>query len=96
MNLCVYVYYRVDPIHVETARAAVRRVLAEMQSGACPRARLMTSVEEPLLWMETYEDVRDRESFQRALAAAVRRYGLEACLAAGQRRNTEVFVAECA
>jgi quinol monooxygenase YgiN len=96
MNLCVYVYYRVDPGHLEAARAAVRRVLAEMQAGACPRARLLTSVEDPLLWMEAYEDVADRESFVQALAAAARRHGLEAFLAAGQRRNTEVFVPACA
>jgi hypothetical protein len=46
--------------------------------------------------MEAYEEVPDRESFEQALAAAVRRHGLEACLAAGQRRHTEVFAAECA
>lgn len=96
MSVCFYVYYRVDPTRAERARSAAQRVLAEMQAGECLRARLLTSIDEPLLWMETYEDVPDRGRFEQALAAAVRRHGLDACLASGQRRHTEVFVPACA
>ncbi|MGH8632419.1 MAG: DUF4936 family protein, partial [Burkholderiales bacterium] len=64
--------------------------------GMCLRAQLMTGIDEPLLWMEVYEEVRDRADFEKALAVAVRRHGLDACLASGQRRSIEVFVPACA
>jgi quinol monooxygenase YgiN len=96
MTAWFYVYYRVNPAQAEAAREAVQRVLAEMRAGHCLHARLMSKLDEPLLWMETYEDVQDRDAFQQALVAAVRRHGLAGCLAAGERRHVEAFEPKCA
>jgi quinol monooxygenase YgiN len=96
MSAWFYVYYRIDSAQRQAARDAVDRVLAEMRAGHCLRARLMTKLDEPLLWMEAYEEVHDREAFQKALGAAVRRHGLIGCLAAGERRHVEAFESECA
>ncbi len=96
MSAWLYVYYRVDVTHLEPARRAVENVLAEMRSGPCSRARLLTKTDEPLLWMEAYEEVPDRAEFEQILDASVHRHGLDACLAAGERRHIEVFSLECA
>jgi len=96
MSAWFYVYYRVDPAHRVVARNAAEKVLAEMRSGHCLRARLMSKLDEPLLWMEAYEEVPDRDQFELALETAVRRHGLNGCLAPGERRHVEAFRLECA
>ena len=96
MSASIYVYYRVDPAHIESARNAVENILAEMRVRLCPRARLMAKADEPLLWMEAYDEVSQRADFEHALDAAVRRHGLDICLAPGERRHVETFVPQCA
>lgn len=96
MSAWFYVYYRVDPAHREVARNAAEKVLAEMRSRYGLRARLMSRLDEPLLWMEAYEEVPDRDQFERALEKVVRRHGLIGCLAPGERRHVEAFRLECA
>jgi hypothetical protein len=55
--------------------------------------RLLQAVDEPLLWMEVYENVRDPERFEATLEdlLAARRFG--AFLAPGSERRAERFVA---
>ena len=95
MTVSIYVYYRVDASRTEAARNAVERILEEMRRS-CSRARLMVRAGESLLWMEVYEDVVHPVGFERDLDDAVHRHGLQICLAPGQRRHMETFLAQCA
>jgi hypothetical protein len=54
--------------------------------------RLLTKRDEPLLWMEIYEEVEDGPRFEAALETAVAEHAVEAMLQTGSRRRTECFV----
>jgi len=48
--------------------------------------------QEPLLWMEVYEDVGDAAGFERALTEAVGKFRLHQFLVPGSKRAVECFV----
>lgn len=54
--------------------------------------RLLAKRDEPLLWMEIYEEVEDGPRFEAALDAAVAEHRVEELLQPGSRRRTECFV----
>ena len=85
MALCYYVYYRVT--QPEQAGIVVR-------SGV--RGRLLTKRDEPGLWMEVYEGVKDAPAFEAELDRLIRAMKLEVFLEPGSRRHTECFEEPCA
>ncbi len=88
-----YVYYRVAAIHVDAARGAVATMLGRLEQRTAISGRLLQRQDEPLLWMEVYEGVRDTEAFDAILAELLDASKLAALLAPGAARKTERFVA---
>ena len=89
-----YIYYRVAKPHAAAARAAIVAVLHTLEERAGIVGRLFEGKDEPLLWMEVYENVRDTERFEAMLddLLAARRFA--AFLAPGSERRVERFVAQ--
>jgi hypothetical protein len=89
-----YIYYRVAEPHAAAARAAVAAALDTLEQRAGIAGRLFQGEDEPLLWMEVYENVRDTKSFEATLddLFAARRFA--AFLAPGSERRIERFVAQ--
>jgi predicted metallo-beta-lactamase superfamily hydrolase len=88
-----YVYYRVASAHADAARRALARVLERVERSTGISGHWLSRSDEPLLWMEVYEAVRDTAAFEAILAEAVAGSGLAECLAPGAARRTERFVA---
>jgi hypothetical protein len=88
-----YVYYRVSAAHVAAARQAVATMLKLLEQRTTVSGRLLRRQDEPLLWMEVYENVRDAVAFDAVLAELLDASGLAALLEPGATRKTERFVA---
>ena len=91
--VCYYIYYRVDPDRATSARRAVAALLAAVESRAGVVGRLLRRQDEPLLWMEVYENVRDPGRFEATLGDLLAARRFAAFLAPGSERRTERFVA---
>lgn len=70
----VYVYYRLDPRHVDEAETPIRALMAHLACRCAVTARLLKKRGEPLLWMESYEGVADADAFSLELVRAVDEY----------------------
>ena len=88
-----YVYYRIAADHAAAARAAVAAVLRALEERFGIVGRLLQGADEPLLWMEIYENVPDLERFEAALEGELTVQGFADHLAPGSARRTERFVA---
>jgi hypothetical protein len=86
-----YVYYRVDAARTLEADAAVRQTQFEVEAEVGTPGRLLTKRDEPLLWMEIYENVASAADFEAALARAVNKSGVLQCLATASQRHMECF-----
>ena len=86
-----YVYYRVNPERTLEADAAARQVQFEVEAELGTQGRVLSKRDEPLLWMEIYENVASAADFEAALERAVAKSGGLQCLAAGERRHMECF-----
>ena len=93
MSVALYVYYRVTRADDPAARALVRAVQDELLQATGVRGRLLRRRDDPLTWMEVYEQVNDADAFERALEAALARHRFASILPAGGARHTERFVA---
>ncbi|TMH28550.1 MAG: DUF4936 family protein [Betaproteobacteria bacterium] len=91
--VCYYIYYRVDPDRATSARRAVAALLAAVESRAGVVGRLLRRQDEPLLWMEVYENVADAQGFEARLSALLSDLDFESFLASGAQRRIERFVA---
>jgi hypothetical protein len=89
--LAFYVYYRVDPVAADAARARVDALFDRLEQRCGVRGRLLTKRGEPHLWMEVYEGVSDAAGFESTLEAEAAGLGLDALLRAGNRRTVEAF-----
>jgi Domain of unknown function (DUF4936) len=87
-----YVYYRVDARHESAARRAVASMLISLEQRTAVIGRLMRRQEDPLLWMEIYDSVRDPLAFETVLSELLPASGLAALLEPGAARHTERFV----
>ncbi len=86
----IYVYYRVP---AEAAKELQARLIAAHTALAVSTGvsgRLLHRSDEPLLWMEVYEGVADREAFFRALEQALSACRVTELIPFSSRKN-EVF-----
>ncbi|MGH8713243.1 MAG: DUF4936 family protein [Casimicrobiaceae bacterium] len=91
-----YVYYRIDPAHAATARRTIAAVLARLEERLGVAGRLLQRRDEPLLWMEVFENVRDPARFEKILGDLLDTHRFSQFLAPGSTRRTEQFVANTA
>lgn len=91
MSSAYYIYYRVVPGNTAACAAAVRTLLDAVQARTGIHGRMLTKRNEPLLWMEIYEQVADEAQFEWELAEAVASSGIQHWLQPGSARHTECF-----
>jgi len=92
MAYSYYIYYRVAADRSGACEARIRELLATVEKATGIGGKLLKKREEPLLWMETYENVTHAESFEMTLAQAVARLGIPDFLQPGSSRRVECFV----
>jgi hypothetical protein len=88
-----YIYYRVAAEHAAAAQRAIAAVLALLERRSGVAGRLLRRQDEPLLWMEVYDGVRDPATFEAALAGLLAEHDFAAFIAPGSARKIERFVA---
>jgi hypothetical protein len=88
-----YIYYRVGGAHVAAARAVIEAVLRALEDRMGVVGRLLQGADEPLLWMEVYENVLDPKRFEATLGDLLAARRFVAFLAPGSARRIERFVA---
>ena len=88
-----YVYYRVDPARAAAARRTIAGVLATIEERVGVTGQLLQRRDEPMLWMEVYENVRDPARFEVTLADLLDTHRFSQFLAPGSVRTIEHFVA---
>jgi hypothetical protein len=93
MSWNYYIYYRVDAAKTGPCAVAVEFLLDAVRRETGIAGRVLKKRNEPLLWMEVYENVDDDAKFEWALAEAVAASGIAKLLQAGGSRHTECFSA---
>lgn len=88
-----YIYYRVSAAHSLEASAAVKQIQYEIEAHFSIAGRLLKKREEPLLWMEIYENVPSSEAFEAALKSAESKAEIMRFVAGDGLRHVECFVA---
>ena len=91
MTTSCFVYYRVLPDHVAEASMAARQMVEQMRAVTGVNGQLMTKVNEPLLWMEIYDDIGDQAAFLSAMQECVAQTKLGSWLQGERQRHTEIF-----
>ena len=86
-----YVYYRVAPDRQPDADTAVRATIEQIRLRTGIAGRLMTKVDEPLLWMEVYEAIADETAFLAVMERCARHNAISRFLDGDRRRHTEIF-----
>ena len=92
MTYGFYIYYRVPAEVAEELRSRVLAMQEAIREETGTTGKLVTKVDEPLLWMEVYEGVVDSESFARTLDRALVRHRVDG-LPGPAARKMEVFLA---
>ncbi len=62
-----YVYYKVEPEVLALLRASVEEMFARIEKQTGIRGRWMHRRDDPLTYMEVYEDVKDEKAFEALL-----------------------------
>lgn len=88
-----YVYYRVDAARTGPCAVAAEFILDAVKRKTGIEGRVLKKRNEPLLWMEIYENVADEAGFEWELAEAVTASGIAQLLQEGKGRHTECFAA---
>jgi len=91
MPLNFYIYYRVEPANAAVLEARIREMQAALHLQTGVAGRLLKKRDEPLLWMEVYENVAVAEGFEDALLRVVEEYRIGQFLELGSQRHTECF-----
>jgi hypothetical protein len=91
MAYAYYIYYRVNPDSAEACASKVRALFTAVEQATGVQGRLLRKREEPMLWMEVYENVEDEARFEWELAEAVDRLKMQNCLRENTSRHTECF-----
>jgi len=91
MSLNFYIYYRVEPAGAAALEARIHEMQTALRNQTGIAGRLLKKRDEPLLWMEVYENVAETESFEDALTRIVEEYRIRQFLEPGSQRHTECF-----
>lgn len=91
MSWSYYIYYRVDAAKTGPCAVAIEYLFDVMHKKTGVQGRVMKKRNEPLLWMEIYENVTDEAGFEWELAEAVAGSGINNLLQPGGGRHTECF-----
>lgn len=91
MTYGFYIYYRVPTEVVEELRSRVLAMQEAIRDETGTTGKLVTKVDEPLLWMEVYDGVDDCAAFSRILEQAIA-VGRFTDLLPARARKTEVFL----
>ena len=91
MAYSYYIYYRIDPGQADACAQKIKELLAAVQETTGITGRLLKKREEPLLWMEIYENVAYAEAFEMALAHAAAKLGVLSFLQPDSGRHVECF-----
>ena len=91
--VCYYIYYRVAAEQAPAARRAIGGVLSSVEQRTGVMGRLLRRRDEPLMWMEVYDDVGDPRTFEETLASVLADHDFSSFLAPGSDRRIERFVA---
>jgi len=62
-----YVYYKVEPELLALLRSAVEELFEKIEKQTGIRGRWMHRRDDPLTYMEVYEDVKDEKAFEALL-----------------------------
>jgi hypothetical protein len=62
-----YVYYKVEPELLALLRSAVEELFEKIEKQTGVRGRWMHRRDDPLTYMEVYEDVKDEKAFEALL-----------------------------
>jgi len=87
----VYVYYRLDPRKSDEAETPIRALMARITCRAGVTAQLLKKCDEPLLWMESYAGIVDKQTFLRELSSLVDEYDVSVFI--DGERHLECFTA---
>ena len=71
----IFIYYRVKPVHVESAARTVEALFARMTQFCGSPPNRLVRCDDPQTWMEMYDVIADFSSFTRHLDEAVRLLG---------------------
>ena len=63
-----YVYYKVEPELLALLRSAVEELFEKIEKQTGIRGRWMHRRDDPLTYMEVYEDVKDEKAFEALLS----------------------------
>ena len=86
-----YVYYRIAATREAEALRALDAMQAALRAVSGVTGRIYRKTQEPLLWMEVYNDVDDPDRLAATLAELAAVHGLTACIAENERRHVEQF-----
>ena len=92
MPLNFYIYYRVEQAHAASLEPLIHAMQAVLWKQTGVAGRLLKKRDEPLLWMEIYENVAEAGPFEDALMHEVEKYQVKQFVEAGSQRHTECFV----
>lgn len=91
MAVNIYVYYRVDPAKAAAIKSALRGTQTRLGTAWRIDTGLLQGADDPLTWMETYEQVEDPQAFLAALVPELKLIDFDDCLAEGAARHVECF-----
>ena len=87
----VYVYYRVDPAHANSAASRIDTLMDLMAIHCSQPPRRLTRCNDATMWMEIYEGMADPAAFLEAMQGEVARLRCDDFISG--ERHLECFVA---
>lgn len=91
MNVSYYVYYRLHSADHAAFTAALTAMQSALHAATGVAGRHLRRVDDPLTWMEIYENVADPRTFEVELGLHALRHGLNEFLSPGTVRHLERF-----
>ncbi len=91
MALSYYIYYRVDAKNFATAKQRIQALLDGVRTTTGVSGRLLKKRDEPTLWMEVFENIKNSDNFERTLDRLVKELNATEFLQTGTGRHVECF-----